>query len=168
MMKASDVNYESFVKQTAEVVAQIHQAPPLPTASLQLTESLPELPPNIHDFMKGYEVFCTQGQILQDHIFDQYDAGNGLIRSAKIQSASTNTHFQIQREEIEALLPFFKVQIARTFSILASSQMLSKEEIQSVQRVALSFLPRPETGEVYRLAIETTGQVGERLIGRHS
>jgi hypothetical protein len=90
-----------------------------------------------------------------------------LIPSAKLQSAFTNVHFQIQREEIEVLFTLFGVSVDRTFSNFAPSQKLSREKRDNQTKESLCISPHSVTGEVDRLAIETRDPIRAKIIRRH-
>ena len=168
---SSDINYIAFATDSkrifeTEETAKIEAA--RRTALEPRVEPIPEMPLNVHNFIKRFKTFAQQMRINPIDVFQPYDVNhNGTIPIYNVQACFNNFNFQSTREEVHQLVEIFRdKRKPELFNYNIFARAVKEEDISSPD-VRATLASAPLSGEIERNAMITCSQIREKLLARH-
>lgn len=169
---SSDVNYVAFatdIKKVVENQAELQKEEETkPKDSTPQLEPLPEIPQNVHSFIRRYKSYAQQMRITTIDLFRPYDSNhNGTVPIYTVQACFNNFNFQSLRNEIEQLVQVFRdKRKAELFDYNLFIRAVDEEDISSPDVLA-TLSSAPLSSQIERNAEIACSQIREKLLARH-
>ena len=169
---SSDVNYVAFTTDIKKVFENHEEEQKLEETSPKdlppQDQPLPEIPQNLHAFIRRYKSFAQQMRISTIDIFRPYDTNhNGTVPVYTVQACFNNFNFQSSRNEIEQLVQVFRdKRKTELFDYNLFMRAVDEEDISSPDVLA-TLSSAPMSSQIERVAEIACSQIREKLLARH-